>query len=70
MGILSWIFKKRLVMKLENDPEFISMVDKADESAENLRCTIRKAESRGVIIPDGLKRSAGMKITKQVEKKE
>ena len=70
MGILSWIFNKILVRKLKNDPEFICMVDKADESAENLRCTIRKAESRGVIVPDGLKRSAGMKITKNDKKKQ
>ena len=65
MGIIRWIFGKLMVKRLRKDPEFISAVKKADESAENLRCTIRKAEENGVIVPDGLKKYAGMEIIKE-----
>jgi len=61
MGIVKWIFNRLLVKKLKNDPEFISAVNDADDAAENLRCSIRKAEKNGVIVPDELKKYAGMR---------
>ena len=68
MGIVKWIFNWFMIKKLKKDPEFISAVNKADESVENLRCSIRKAEENGVIIPDGLKKYAGMEIKSEKSK--
>ena len=68
MGIVKWIFNWLLVRKLKNDPKFISAINNADEAAEDLRCSIRKAESNGVIVPDELKKYAGMKTEKELKK--
>jgi len=65
MGLLKWIFVKLLTNKLTNDPEIIKSANKADEAAENLRCSIRKAEKNGVIVPDAIKKSVGMEIKKE-----
>ena len=68
MEIVKWLFNRLLVKKLKNDPEFISAVNDADDAAENLRCSIRKAEENGVIVPDELKKYAGMKTDKELNK--
>lgn len=60
MGILNWIFKKRLVIKLKNDSEFIHAIDTADKSMDDLQKSIRKAEENGIVIPPELKKSAGL----------
>ena len=61
MGLLRIIFNWLMLRKLKNDPSFISAIDEADEAAEDLRSTIRRAEKNGVIVPDSLKKYSGMK---------
>ena len=60
MGLLRWIFNRILVRKLKNDPKFLKSVAAHDKTMERLQKSIRELESKGVKIPDSMKRSAGM----------
>lgn len=59
-GIVRAIFGKLLIKKLKSDPKFMSAVDKVDKASEDLRVQIIDAEKKGVVIPDELKKYAGL----------
>jgi hypothetical protein len=65
VGLVSWIFNQLLIRKLKRDSEFLSAVKDSDQAAANLRATIRKLEAKGGIVPDSLKKYAGMKVNKK-----
>ncbi len=59
-GIVRAIFAKLLTKKLKSDPKFMSAVDKVDKASEDLKTQIIDAEKKGVVIPDELKKYAGL----------
>jgi hypothetical protein len=59
-GIVRAIFGKLLTKKLKSDPKFMSAVDKVDKASEDLKAQIIDAENKGVVIPDELKKYAGL----------
>lgn len=59
-GIVRAIFGKLLTKKLKSDPKFMSAVDKVDKASEDLKAQIIDAEKKGVVIPDELKKYAGL----------
>jgi hypothetical protein len=59
-GIVRAIFAKLLTKKLKSDPKFMSAVDKVDKASEDLRNSIISAEKNGVVVPDELKKYAGL----------
>ena len=59
-GIVRAIFGKLLTKKLKSDPKFMSAVDKVDKASEDLRNSIISAEKNGVVVPDELKKYAGL----------
>jgi hypothetical protein len=59
-GIVRAIFAKLLTKKLKSDPKFMSAVDKVDKASEDLKAQIIDAENKGVVIPDELKKYAGL----------
>lgn len=59
-GIVRAIFAKLLTKKLKSDPKFMSAVDKVDKASEDLKAQIIDAEKKGVVIPDELKKYAGL----------
>lgn len=59
-GIVRAIFAKLLTKKLKSDPKFMAAVDKVDKASEDLRGKIIDAEKQGVVIPDELKKYAGL----------
>ena len=59
-GVVRAIFAKLLTKKLKSDPKFMAAVDKVDKASDDLRGKIIDAEKRGVVIPDELKKYAGL----------
>lgn len=59
-GVVRTIFAKLLTKKLKSDPEFVSAVNKVDKASEDLRAKIIDAEKKGVVIPNELKKYAGL----------
>ena len=59
-GVVRAIFAKLLTKKLKSDPKFMSAVDKVDKASDELRNKIIGAEKEGVVIPDELKKYAGL----------
>ncbi len=65
MGIIRWIFNHVLRKKIKNSEDFKQAVKETDVAMANLQRTIQDAEKNGTIIPDELKKFAGMEILKE-----
>jgi len=61
MGLIGYIFNSILKRKLLKDDNFLDSVEKLDKSIDKLQKTILDAEKKGVIIPDEMKKNAGLK---------
>ena len=61
MGLINYVFSFLLKRKLMNDEQFIVGIKKHDESKEKLQKTILDSKSKGITIPDGLKKYSGFK---------
>lgn len=61
MGLINHVFSFLLKRKLLNDEQFLDRINKYLKSKEKLQKTILDSESKGVIIPDGLKKYSGLK---------
>ena len=59
-GIVQRMFAKLLKSKLKKDPNFKRAVADADKAALKLQQAIKSAESKGVEVPDRLKKYAGL----------
>lgn len=60
-GIVARIFAYVLKKRLKNSPDFKTAVDNADKAMDELKNQLLHAERNGVIIPDELKKYAGLK---------
>jgi hypothetical protein len=61
MGLINYVFSFLIKKKLLNDDKFLDGLKKYLESKEKLQKKILDSESKGVIIPDGLKKYSGLK---------
>lgn len=59
-GFIKKMFAKILVDKLKKNSNFMKAIDDADKAASDLRSAIKNAEKKGVKVPDGLKKYAGL----------
>jgi hypothetical protein len=55
-GLLSMIFKKRLKKKLDNDKDLQQALRDADIELDKIRDFAKKAEDKGIEVPQYLKR--------------
>lgn len=59
-GIVKRLFAKFLVNKIKKNSDIMKAIDDADKATENLKDAIVNAEKRGLVIPDELKKYAGL----------
>lgn len=61
MGLIGYIFNSILKRKLLKDDNFLDSVEKFEKSREELQKSLLDAEKNGVIVPEELKKYAGLK---------
>mgnify|MGYP001036876808 CR=1 FL=1 len=59
MGLIEYIFGKRLVNKLSNDEEFLELAKKVDKNRIELINKVRVMKSKGEKIPETYKTYLG-----------